>query len=60
MPDTVLAQLAALKVAPVADLKQKWRDLFDREPPSWKTTRHPSLAGPRESPSMMHRVLPHG
>lgn len=35
MPDTVLAQLAALKVAPVADLKQKWRDLFDREPPPY-------------------------
>ena len=30
MTDTVLAQLAALKTAPVADLKQKWRDLFDR------------------------------
>ena len=35
MPDTVLAQLAALKAAPVADLKQKWRDLFDREPPPY-------------------------
>jgi hypothetical protein len=35
MPDTVLAQLAALKTAPVADLKQKWRDLFDREPPPY-------------------------
>jgi hypothetical protein len=34
MPDTVLAQLAALKTAPFAALKQKWRDLFDREPPS--------------------------
>ena len=33
MTDTVLAQLAALKSAPVGDLKQKWRDLFDREPP---------------------------
>jgi len=30
-----LAQLAALKTAPVADLKQKWRDLFDREPPPY-------------------------
>ena len=29
MADTVLAQLAALKSAPVGDLKQKWRDLFD-------------------------------
>jgi hypothetical protein len=35
MTDTVLAQLAALKTAPVADLKQKWRDLFDREPPPY-------------------------
>ena len=35
MPDMVLAQLAALKTAPVADLKQKWRDLFDREPPPY-------------------------
>jgi hypothetical protein len=35
MPDTVLAQLAALKGAPVANLKQKWRDLFDREPPPY-------------------------
>jgi hypothetical protein len=33
--DTVLAQLAALKTAPVAELKQKWRDLFDREPPPY-------------------------
>jgi hypothetical protein len=35
MADTVLAQLAALKTAPVADLKKKWRDLFDREPPPY-------------------------
>jgi Protein of unknown function (DUF2924) len=35
MPDTVVAQLAALKAAPVADLKQKWRELFDREPPPY-------------------------
>jgi hypothetical protein len=35
MADTVLAQLAALKTAPVASLKQKWRDLFDREPPPY-------------------------
>jgi hypothetical protein len=35
MTDTVLAQLAALKIAPVADLKQKWRDLFAREPPPY-------------------------
>jgi hypothetical protein len=35
MADTVLAQLAALKTAPVGDLKRKWRDLFDREPPPY-------------------------
>jgi hypothetical protein len=35
MADTVLAQLAALTSAPVADLKQKWRDLFEREPPPY-------------------------
>ena len=35
MTDSVLAQLAALKTAPVADLKQKWRDLFEREPPPY-------------------------
>jgi hypothetical protein len=35
MTDTVLAQLSALKGAPVADLKQKWRDLFEREPPPY-------------------------
>lgn len=35
MADAVLAQLAALKTAPVADLKTKWRDLFDCEPPPY-------------------------
>jgi hypothetical protein len=35
MTDTVLAQLAALKTVPVADLKNKWRDLFDSEPPPY-------------------------
>jgi hypothetical protein len=35
MADSVLAQLAALKAAPVAALKQKWRDLFEREPPPY-------------------------
>ena len=29
MTDTVLAQLAALKTAPIGALKQKWRDLFE-------------------------------
>ena len=35
MTDTVLAQLSALKTAHVADLKQRWRDLFDRDPPPY-------------------------
>jgi hypothetical protein len=35
MADLVLAQLAALKTAPVAALKQKWRELFDGEPPPY-------------------------
>jgi hypothetical protein len=35
MPDSVLAQLVALKAAPIADLKQKWRDLHDHEPPPY-------------------------
>lgn len=35
MNDAVLTQLAALKSAPIADLKQKWRDLFDHEPPPY-------------------------
>jgi len=35
MADSVLAQLAALKSTPVVDLKQKWRDLFEREPPPY-------------------------
>jgi hypothetical protein len=35
MIESVLAQLAGLKSAPVAALKQKWRDLFEREPPPY-------------------------
>ena len=35
MTDTVLAQLAALKTAPIPVLKEQWRDLFDREPPPY-------------------------
>ena len=35
MADTVLAQLAALKTAPIGALKQKWRDLFETEPPPY-------------------------
>jgi Protein of unknown function (DUF2924) len=33
MTDTVLARLAALKTQPIADVKQQWRELFDKEPP---------------------------
>ncbi len=33
MADRVLVQLAALKTAPIDALRQKWRDLFEREPP---------------------------
>jgi hypothetical protein len=35
MADGVLAQLAALKSAPIGALKQKWRDLFGREAPPY-------------------------
>jgi hypothetical protein len=35
MNDPVLGQLAALKTAPIGDLKQKWRDLFETEPPPY-------------------------
>jgi len=35
MADPVLAQLAALKTAPVAGLKLKWRELFEGEPPPY-------------------------
>ncbi len=35
MTDTVLAQLATLKTEPIGALKQKWRDLFDRDPPPY-------------------------
>ncbi|CAL80530.1 hypothetical protein; putative bacteriophage related protein [Bradyrhizobium sp. ORS 278] len=35
MSDTVLAQLAALKTAPIGALKHKWRDLFETEPPPY-------------------------
>jgi hypothetical protein len=30
---TVLARIAALKLAPIKELKQEWRDLFETEPP---------------------------
>ena len=35
MGDPIPAQLVALKTMPIAALKQKWRDLFDREPPPY-------------------------
>ena len=35
MNDSVLAQLAALPAKTTAELKQMWRDLYDREPPSY-------------------------
>lgn len=35
MAKPILAQLAALKTAPVAVLKQRWRYLFDSEPPAY-------------------------
>jgi hypothetical protein len=33
MPDPILAQLAALKTAPIGALRRTWRDLFEQEPP---------------------------
>jgi hypothetical protein len=36
--DTVLSRLAALKAAPIADLKQQWRTLFGSEPPPFSRT----------------------
>jgi hypothetical protein len=38
MTDTVLARLAALKTAPMPDLKKQWRDLFETEPPPYNRT----------------------
>ena len=35
MTDGVLAQLAALPAKTTAELKQLWRELYDREPPSF-------------------------
>ena len=32
-PDQIPARLAALKTTPTIELKQLWRDLFDRDPP---------------------------
>jgi hypothetical protein len=33
--DTVLARIAALKLMPIPQLKQQWRDLFEAEPPPY-------------------------
>src|SRR6266542_5531530 len=35
MRDTVLARIAALKTMAMPDLKRKWRELFDSEPPPY-------------------------
>ena len=35
MTASVLTRVAALKTQPIGDLKQQWRDLFDREPPPY-------------------------
>ena len=34
-PADVLRRLAALQGAPIAHLKQQWRELFGKEPPPW-------------------------
>jgi hypothetical protein len=35
MNQSIFAQLASLKTAPIGALKQKWRDLFESEPPPY-------------------------
>src|SRR6188474_1795106 len=35
MTASVLTRIAALKMAPIGDLKQQWRDLFESEPPPY-------------------------
>src|SRR3954464_4664772 len=35
MTDTVLTRVAALKTLQIPQLKQKWRDLFETEPPPY-------------------------
>jgi hypothetical protein len=35
MTKSVMAPVAALKTTPTSDLKAKWRELFDREPPPY-------------------------
>ena len=35
MTDSIAAQVAALPKTPTPELKQMWRELFDREPPGF-------------------------
>ena len=35
MSESVIAQLMALKTMAIPDLKRKWRELFDTEPPPY-------------------------
>src|SRR4051794_36303535 len=35
MTDTVLPRVAALKIMAIPDLKARWRELFDTEPPPY-------------------------
>jgi hypothetical protein len=35
MTDSIVAQVAALPKTPTPELKQMWRELFDREPPGF-------------------------
>jgi hypothetical protein len=35
MTDSIAAQVAALSKTPTPELKQMWRDLFDKEPPGF-------------------------
>ena len=35
MTDSTLAQIAALKILPTAELKRRWRELFETEPPPY-------------------------
>jgi hypothetical protein len=37
-PADVLGRLAALQAAPIAHLKQQWRELFGKEPPPFSRT----------------------
>jgi hypothetical protein len=41
-PAGVLGRLAALQAAPIAHLKQQWRELFGKEPPAFSRTYCPA------------------